>query len=126
MKTIPSELKNYNRRADSSITLKLDSLIELNSDDIGEIDSHLGDIAFVVLTDTLVGNEVEEKIEDIIKNLPENDTFDNHRTPSQRLRGVLYVKLQQKLNRKPTTEEFAEYYKNNMEGIISRIKESLD
>ena len=59
MKVIQAELKNYNRRADNSVSLRLDSLIELSSADIAEVDSHRGQIAIVVLTDSLVGNDVD-------------------------------------------------------------------
>ena len=38
MKVIQAELKNYNRRADNSVSLRLDSLIELSSADIAEVD----------------------------------------------------------------------------------------
>jgi len=38
MKVIQTELKGYNRRQDSTVSLKCDSLIELSSNDIAEID----------------------------------------------------------------------------------------
>lgn len=126
MKVIQAELKNYSRRADESVSLKLDSLLQLTSKDIAEIDSRRGDVAFVVLTDSTVGNVVDVDVDEILKNLPENDLYDNHKTPSQRLRNVLYVQLQQKIGSKPTTEEFADYYKRSMEAMISKIKATLE
>jgi len=126
MKVIQAELKNYNRRADDSVSLKLDSLTEVSSKDIAEIDSHRGDVAMVVLTDSLVGNEINVDIDEILKNLPENDLYDNHKTPSQRLRNVLYVQLEQKIGSKPTKEDFADYYKRKMEVFIGEIKETLE
>ena len=126
MKVIQAELKNYNRRADDSVSLKLDSLTEVSSKDIAEIDSHRGDVAMVVLTDSLVGNEINVDIDEILKNLPENDLYDNYKTPSQRLRNVLYVQLEQKIGSKPTKEDFADYYKRKMEVFIGEIKETLE
>jgi len=126
MKVIQSELKNYNRRADESVSLKLDSLLQLTSKDIAEIDSYRGSVAFVVLTDSNIGNEVNVNIDDILENLPENDLYDNHKTPSQRLRNVLYVQLEQKLGKKPSKEEFADYYKRSVEAIINKIKATLE
>jgi len=124
MKTIPVELKTYNRRADSSVGFRSESLVEMSSQDIAEIDSHVGDVGFLVLTDS--HNLEDVKVDDILENLPESDLYDNHKTPSQRLRNVLYVMFEQKLKRKPTNEEFATEYKNKMEAIINRLKQSLD
>ena len=125
MKVIHTELKNYNRRADNSVSFKCDSLIELSSKEIAEVDSHRGSVAVLVLTDALVGNSVDLNIDDILENLPENDLYDNYKTPSQRLRGALYVQLEQKLGRKPEKEEFADYYKRSMDAIISKVVSTL-
>jgi len=126
MKVIHTELKNYNRRADNSVSLKVDSLTELSSKAIGEIDSYRGNIAIVVLTDSLIGNEIDINVDDILEGLPEADLYDNHKTPSQRLRNVLYVQCEQKLGHKPTNEEFADYYKRKMDALIGKIKETLN
>lgn len=125
MKIIHTELKNYNRRADNSVSIKCDSLLELSSEDIAEIDSHRGDIAVVVLTDSKE-QAGDINIDDILNNLPENEVYDNHKTPSQRLRGVLWYNCKQQLGRKPTDEEFADYYKREYEKIISHYKDKLD
>ncbi len=125
MKVIQAELKNYNRRADNSVSLRLDSLIELSSSDIAEVDSHRGQIAIVVLTDSLVGNDVDIDIDDILKNLPENDTLE-YKSPSKRFRSVLWKLLEEKLSRKPTKEEFASYYKNEYEKIILHYKNKFE
>ena len=126
MKVIQAELKNYNRRADNSVSLRLDSLIELSSSDIAEVDSHRGQIAIVVLTDSLVGNDVDIDIDDILKNLPENDALENYKSPSKRFRNVLWKLLEEKLSRKPTKEEFASYYKNEYEKIILHYKNKFE
>lgn len=124
MKTYQIELKNYNRRADRSISFKVDSLLEIPSKEISEIDSHIGDIGLLVLTDQHTIEDVN--IDDILENLPENDLVDKRKTPAQRLRGALFLRLEQKLGRKPEREEFATYYLNNMNGIISKITDELD
>lgn len=125
MITIPVELKGYHRRSsDRSVSFKCDSLIEMESKDIAEIDGHIGDVALLTITDQHTLEDI--KTDEILENLPENDLYDNHKTPSQRLRNVLYVMYEKKLGRKPTNEEFAVEYKNKMEAIISRLKQSLD
>ena len=125
MKVIHTELKNYNRRADGSVSLRCDSLLELSSQDIAEIDSHIGDVTIIALTDSIEQPENVD-IDDILSNLPENDLIDNHKTPSQRLRGVLWYNCKQKLGRKPTDEEFADYYKKEYEKLIEHYKAKLE
>ena len=125
MKVIQTELKNYNRRSDNSVSLKVDSLIEMTSNDIADIDRHRGDIAIVVLTDTVVGNEVDIDIDDILKNLPENDTLE-YKSPSKRFRDVLWRLLEQKLGKEPSKEEFADYYKSEYDKIIGHYKDKFE
>lgn len=124
MEVFQIELKNYNRRADKSVSFKADSLLEIPSSKISDIDEHIGDIGLLVLTDEHTLEDID--IDDILKNLPENDLYDNRRTPSQRLRGALYLRLEQKLGRKPEKTELATYYLNSMNKIISKITEELD
>jgi len=125
MKVIQSELKNYGRRADGSVSIKCDSLLELTSNDIAEIDRARGNVAVVVLTDSTVGNDVDIDIDEILKNLPENDTL-TYKSPSRRLRDVLYCYCRQTLKREPTKEEFVEFYKKEYEKIIEHYKSKLD
>lgn len=126
MKVIQCELKNYSRRADNSVSLRLDSLIELSSKEVGEIDSYRGSVGFVVLTDTLVGNEVRVNIDDIIRNLPENDAMENYKSPSKRFRDILWRLLEQDLGRRPSKEEFADYYKREYDKISEHYKGKFD
>jgi len=126
MKVIPAELKNYNRRADDSVSMRLDSLLEVPSNDIAEIDSHRGDIAVVVLTDTIVGNDIPEvDIDSILKSLPENDAM-KYKSPSKRFRDILWKLLEQKLHKAPSPEEFADYYKREYDKICSHYKEKFE
>lgn len=122
MKTIPVELKNYSRRADESVSFRVDSLLELSSKDIAEVDSHRGDSGMLILTDSPVGNEVKVDVDDIIKNMPENDALDNYKSPSKRFRDILWKLLEQDLKRKPTPEEFADYYKKEYNKICEHYK----
>jgi len=126
MKVIQVELKNYNRRADDSVSLRVDSLVELSSKEIAEIDSHRGTVGFVVLTDATIGNEVKVDIDEIIKNLPENDAIDNYKSPSKRLRDVLWVVRKQMLGEEPTKEDFADFYKREYDKVIKHYKDKLE
>ena len=126
MYTIPIELKTYNRRADGSVSLRCESLVEVSSSDIASIDSYRGNTGFVVLTDSVVGNEVDYDVDEIIANLPENDTLDNRKSPSRRLRDIMWVVLKQKLGKEPSREEFADYYKREYEKLANHYKLKLD
>ena len=50
----------------------------------------------------------------------------NHKTPSQRLRSVIWVKCKQEKGEEPDDGEFQNYYENYMERIIESIKDKLD
>ena len=125
MKVIQSELKNYSRRADDSVSFKIDSLVELSSKEIGEIDAYRGSVAVLVLTDSMIGNEVKIDIEEILKSLPENDTV-KYKSPSARFRGVLWKLLEEKLGTSPSKEEFADYYKREYDKIIDHYKDKFE
>jgi hypothetical protein len=48
------------------------------------------------------------------------------KTKSQRLRAVLWRLQEQEIGRKPTPEEFREFYSQRMEALIEQIKNRLD
>ena len=79
----------------------------------------------MALTDSIIGNEINIDIDDILKNLPENDTL-TYKSPSRRFRDVLYCYCRQVLEKEPTKEEFAEFYKNEYEKIMEHYKNKLD
>lgn len=54
--------------------------------------------------------------------IPELDVADENKTPSQRLRSVLYIYWQQK----KITEEFNVWYRKKMEEIILYFKDKLN
>jgi len=126
MKVIQAELKGYNRRVDDTVSIRLDSLLEIPSSDIAVIDSHRGDIAVIVLTDSPIGNETPDiDVDDILKNLPENDAVE-YKSPSKRFRDILWRLQEQKLKRAPTPEEFSDYYKREYDKICLHYKEKFD
>jgi len=126
MKTIQTEMKNYNRRADNSVSFRLDSLLELSSKEIGEIDAYRGCVAIIVLTDSIVGNVVDFDMNTILKNLPENDAISNYKSPSKRFRDVLYRLCEQELKRPPSKEEFVDYYQKEYTKITEHYKSKFE
>lgn len=64
-------------------------------------------------------NEIKEE------ELPKEDAEFESKTPSQRLRGVLYRVLEQELGSKPSEENWRRYYNQSMEKIINKLKDRL-
>jgi hypothetical protein len=127
MKVIQAELKRATRRAGDEVGFTLTSLLEITSKELGEIDSYRGNVAVVVLTDSVIGNELPDiDVNEILSNMPESDIYDNYKSPSKRFRDILWRLLEQDLNRKPTKEEFADYYKREYDKISSHYKEKFD
>lgn len=126
MKVIQTQLQRATRRAGEEIGFTLTSLLEITSKELGEIDSYRGSVCFLVLTDATIGNEVKVDIDEIIKNLPENDAIDNYKSPSKRFRDILWRLLEQDLGRKPDKIEFADYYKREYDKISSHYKDKFD
>jgi len=127
VKSYSIELKSVSRAPDKTVRFKLESLVEVPSEDMGILDSMLGGIGFVALTDSANGLTEGDmkKVEEAVSLMPERDMLDK-KTLSQQLRSVLWIQCKQRLGREPNTEEFATYYKNKMTAIINKIKETLE
>lgn len=126
MKTIQVTLSNYNRRVDNTVSLRLDSLVEVTSDDIKEIDSRRGNIGVLCITDTPTGQELEVNTDEILKDMDTEIDMPKSKSPSQRVRAILWRLLEQKKGRKPTDEEFADYYKRTYDRIIAMLLDKFD
>lgn len=120
------ELKNYNRRVDKSVGLRVDTLYEMKSEDIAEIDSHLGDVGVLVLTDVNIGNEVDFDVNELIKDMTADRELATQKSPSKRFRDILWRLQEQELGRPPEEEEFAKYYKNEYDKICDHYLDKFD
>lgn len=127
MKKLQVELKNYNRRmGDRSVSLRLDTLTEISPDEIAEIDGHIGDVGLLVLTDVQIGNEVDFDVNELVKDLEPDRELAHKKSPSKRFRDILWRLQEQELERKPTEEEFAKYYKQEYDKICSHFLDKFD
>lgn len=113
---IPAQFNNYILKADGSASLRLTTSMEIGKEEISELFDHRGLDGWLIFAE----NEVQEV------EIPEVDAELESKTPSQRLRNVLYVQLEQKLGRKPTQGEWTDYYHKMMNGIINKIKGTLE
>lgn len=127
VKSYTIELKGVTRRSDRSVKFNTESLVEISSEDMGILDSMIGGIGILAVTDNSngLGEEDMKQVEEAVKLMPERDTFEK-KTLSQQLRGVLWIQLKQKLGKSPSTSEFADYYEKKMTAIINKIKETLE
>ena len=117
MKILKCVLENYNDRKDGTVSLKLDSLLEVPDSDIAEIRGMRGNIAVAVITDVVDVLEAEVNTKDIIDNLPDDPFLDKRITPGQQQRRDLFVIQKLKLGRTPTKEEQAKFYIDRMARI---------
>lgn len=115
----PVELKNYNRRADRSVSLRVDTTFEMTPEDIAEIDSHLGDLGVLVLTDTPQGNSIDINMGKILEGIEVDKEIPQQKSPSRRFRDILWKLLEEQLGKTPTDTEFAVYYKTQYDKICS-------
>lgn len=125
MKVIKARLENYNDRKDGTVSLKLDSLLEVPDSDIAEIRGMRGNIAVVVITDVVDVLEAEVNTKDILENLPDDPFLDKRITPGQQQRRDLFVIQKLKLGTNPTKEEQAKFYIDRMAKIHEQNLEEI-
>lgn len=125
MKVIKARLENYNDRKDGTVSLKLDSLLEVPDSDIAEIRGMRGNIAVVVITDVVDVLEAEINTKDILENLPDDPFLDKRITPGQQQRRDLFVIQKLKLGRNPSKEEQAKFYIDRMAKIHEQNLEEI-
>lgn len=108
---LPATLMGATRRMDKSIALRFETQ-ELSTEAFADIDT------LHQVYGWLVFKESEIQDEDIPTETPTDET----KTPSQRLRAVLFVWWQQSRSELP----FDVFYRNKMEVLIETVKKKLD
>ena len=126
MKILKCRLENYADRKDGTVSLKLDSLLEVPDSDIAQIRGMRGNIAVAVITDVVDVLEAEINTKDIMENLPDDPFLDTRVTPSQQQRRDCFVIQEKKLGRKPTKEEQAKFYIDRMNKIHEQNLEEIN
>jgi hypothetical protein len=110
-------LTSYRPRADSSFSLSININIPTKEQKI-TIDELFQQEVVVYLRE---GSNVTKEETDIIDNV--DIDLGSTKTPSQRLRSVLFLNFQQKNN---NYLDFRDYYKHEMEKLIDHYKKKLD
>ena len=108
----PSQLTKLETRVDGSIKVSIETQ-ELSGQDMADLFAYRGQLGYTTFTPN-----PETKID-----VPELQVEDNSKSPSQRLRNVLYVKWEQSGKKVDT---YSQYYDMQMERIINQIKDTLE
>ena len=111
-------LEGVNRKKDRSIGLRFTTLQEQTSEELRVLDELFQRNCVIAIKedDKLTSDEISD-----LDNL-EVDLYDKAKSPSKRLRNVLFVQHQQLNN----GSEWKDYYNSQMEKIITHFKDKLD
>lgn len=118
--TIPATLDKYQSLICRSAKLIFSTQENLTDDDIASMATSVGEYGWLVfLNEQASPNDINE----IIKNLPKLQKNDDEKTPSERLRAVLFV-YWKKVKKKEG--DFELFYRSFIEDIIKKVKEKFD
>lgn len=110
---LPVTLDGATRRKDRSVSLRFTTLFEVSHEDMGVIDTFHQDAGYLLFkANKFTDSEV-----------PEDDAPTDLKSPSQRLRSILYVYHMEKDG---DPAKFPEFYNSTLEKYIQKIKDSLD
>ena len=117
MTIYPAILESWRSLKDKSYKITYESF-ELTPEQVAGINANLGKAGFVAFKE----EPFKEKEKEFIDTL-ESDFDDQQKTPSKRLRAVLYRNWEQN---KEGYEDFQLYYNFKLEKIITHYKNKLD
>lgn len=109
-----------NRKKDKSVSFTFITQLEQSPEEFMEIDRLLNDSGVIYFKSN--GNLTKEEI----KELDNVEIEVEGKSKSQRLRNVLYIYYQQKLDGKDSLGDFNGFYSNEMEKIIEHYKSKLE
>jgi hypothetical protein len=113
---IPAIIEGINTRKDNTLLVKL-ATNELNPHKVGEIMSHHNKLCYVAIKpENFTSSELS-----MIDNLKVDESIG--KTPSQRLRAVMYRSWEQS---NEGFIKFESYYVSKMDTIIEHLKSKLD
>lgn len=113
---IPSILESYRSLKDKTLKINFETN-ELNSQELLGIVENLGAYGYLAFKKEPFNEKERQQIETLETNLE-----DSMKTPSQRLRAVLYRNYERDAQ---GFKSFATYYEHNMELILNHFKSKL-
>ncbi len=112
---LPCRLNGYTRKKDRSISIRLESAIEVDSDTVRDIDTFLMKEGWFVFA--------ENKIQD--SDIPKDNAPTEGKSQSKRLYDVLYVYWHGLQEKGDTSNDFNTFYNQKMERVIEHFKDKL-
>lgn len=109
---LPAYLVGFNRKGDRSCSVRFETQ-EIPTEQLIELDTHYEKFGFLLFKE----NDFNES------DIPTEQADDPEKSPSKRLKNVLFVWSQQKGIAK---ENFDSFYRTEIEKIITHIKTKLD
>lgn len=114
-------LDGISRRKDGSMTLRFVTN-ELDKDHRSSLDDLFQAFGILYFRE---GERVADKLLSSLDEL-DIDIYDKKKSQSVRIRNIIWKNQEKELDRKPTEEEFKEYYRVYTEKIITHLKNKLD
>lgn len=114
---IPALLESFKTLKDKTLKVVFETN-ELTPDEIAEISRHIQSFGFLAFKKNKFKTEQIHLLDEA-----KIEYEDRRKTPSKRLRDVLFVAWKQN---KQGYEDFEDYYRYQMDGFINHIKSKLD
>jgi len=113
-------ISRLSSRQDKSVSFGGATGREMSKDDFGYLRDLQG-IELMVTLEPITGQGKSDYSE-----IHEIETGEALKSPSQRLRGILYRTLEQKLGREPSSSEFQKFYLDEYDRLCNFYKDKLD
>jgi hypothetical protein len=110
---VPATLDSVTRRKDKSVRLSLTTTREISTEEMSVMDSFHQSVGHLLFRE----NKFDES------DVPKYDAHTDLKTPSQRLRAVLFVYWMQTNG---DSSRFQEFYNRTIEKYINQVKSSLE
>ncbi len=114
---IAAQLESYRSLKDRTLKITFESQ-ELNPQELLAVAENLNSFGYLAFKKEPFAEAERKAIEDL-----ETDYDDKNKTPSKRLRGVLYRNYEQNND---GFDSFVRYYDHHLEKIINHFKSKLD
>jgi len=112
---LPCRLNGYSRKKDRSVSIRLESAVEVSSDTVRDIDTFLMKEGWFLFA--------ENKIQDC--DIPKDNAPTEGKSQSKRLYDVLYVYWHGLQEKGDTSSDFNTFYNQKMERVIEHFKDKL-
>jgi len=108
---LPAYFTRFGSKSDGSAGLSF-ATQELDAESFGELQRNLNQFGWLIFSQ----NEIKDE------DIPDTDAEDDEKTPSKRIRAVIFIRWKQQGKK----GDFESYYRQIMESLIDKLKAQLD